>query len=469
VFSASASFPEQASLYGFISVIFFAVGTTSLFLAVIAMGLIDSGLVRRKSSIDTWVQKLLCALLAGFAMLVGGYALWQWQFNSALGVPNPFRQAMSDWWIGGGNFRHFATELNPAAVPEADTLQSYGAFFLTWAALVGALLHSVGIERAKALPMFILSIVAGGVVMPVIAYLTWGSAGPLSNQGVHDYVGIFAMYLLVGSWALVLAWRLGPRLGSRGAHPRTSGPAPQSLATSAAGAGLLMVALPLPILSCGYFVPDLGYFGISLTSSGMGLVLTNLFVAYAAGAIAGGVIAYRTRNPIMAIFGPVAGYVSCAAGLDVFTPVETFLVALGGPVVTYIGVRVMMRLGIDDTKIVPLTLFAGTYGAIVPGFVAWHTKTGGYFGGIGDYAFQHAEITPWWQITGWAATVGIALASGLVVVLLLEKTIGLRISEEEEIAGLDVTYWDAPPSVDDVDPLGTAAVPAPGHRSALVD
>jgi hypothetical protein len=55
------------------------------------------------------------------------------------------------------------------------------------------------------------------------------------------------------------------------------------------------------------------------------------------------------------------------------------------------------------------------------------------------------------------------------VILLLEKTIGLRISEEEEIAGLDVTYWDAPPSVDDLDPLRTAAVPAAAHRSALAD
>jgi Amt family ammonium transporter len=465
----SASFPEQASLYGFISVVFFAVGTTSLFLAVVAMGLIDSGLVRRKSVIDTWVQKLMCALLAGFAMLIGGYALWQWQFNSALGVPNPFRQAMNDWWIGGENFKHIATELDPAIVPEADTLQSYGAFFLTWAALVGALLHSVGIERAKALPMFILSVVAGGVVMPVIAYLTWGSAGPLSNAGVHDYVGIFAMYLLVGSWALVLAWRLGPRLGATSFHPRTAGPAPHSLGTSAAGAGLLMVALPLPILSCGYFVPEVGYFGISLSSSGMGLVLTNLFVAYAAGAISGGVIAYVTRNPVMAIFGPIAGYVCCAAGLDVFTPVETFLVALGGPVATYIGVRTMGRLGIDDTKIVPLTLFGGTYGAIVTGFVAWGTKTGGYFGGTGDYAFQHAEITPWWQIAGWAVTVAIALMSGLIVILLLEKTVGLRVSEDQEIAGLDVSYWDSPPSADDVDLLGAHAGAAPTDESVRVN
>jgi ammonia channel protein AmtB len=289
-------------------------------------------------------------------------------------------------------------------------------------------------------------------MMPLLAYLTWGSASPLTNSGVHDYVGAFCMYVFVGTWALLLAWRARPRLGAMAAHPRTTGPAPQDLGWTSAGVGLLLVALPFAIFGCGYFVVDVGYFGISLTSSGLGLVLTNIFVAYAAGAISGGVTAYATRNPVIVLFGPIAGYIACASGLDVFAPWQTFFVALGGPVVTYLGMLAMTRLRIDETKIVPLTLFTGSYGAITTGFVAWHTKTGGYFGATGEYAPQHAEITPWWQLVGLGVTIGIAAVSGLVLIFLLEKTVGLRISEESEIAGLDIAYWGTPPPVGDVLP-----------------
>lgn len=446
------SFPEQASLDTFSTVLLYSLGTVFVLLAVVAVGFMDHGLVRRKNMIDTWVQKLLCALFSGLAMLVVGYAFWNWQFNEAFGVPDPLSQALSDWWIGGTNFSQIATGLDPEIVPQADVAQSFGPFFFGFAALLAALLHSAVVERVKALPMFVLAVVAGGVVMPILAYLTWGSASPLTNSGVHDYVGAFCMYVFVGTWALVLAWRARPRLGAVTAHPRTGGPAPQDLGWSSAGVGLLMVALPFAIFGCGYYVADVGYFGISLSSSGLGLVLTNIFVAYAAGAIAGGAIAYATRKPVMVLFGPIAGYIGCAAGLDVFTPVQTFFVALGGPVVAYFGMVAMRRLRIDETKIVPLTLFTGSYGITATGFVAWGTPTGGYFGLTGEYAFQGAEITPWWQLIGLVVTIAIAGVSGLALVLLLEKTIGLRVSEESEIAGLDAHYWGPAPSDDDVAP-----------------
>ena len=77
-----------------------------------------------------------------------------------------------------------------------------------------------------------------------------------------------------------------------------------------------MFAIPFIALGCGYWIPDLGYFGISMTTSGLGVVFNNVFIAYAVGGVVGGLIAYRTGNVIHA-FGPLAGYVAGNAALDV--------------------------------------------------------------------------------------------------------------------------------------------------------
>jgi ammonia channel protein AmtB len=445
-----AVFKEQVSTDIFSQDVFFAAGAAFLLLAVITMGFIDAGLVRRKNLLDTWVQKLVTSLIAGLGMMIVGYAVWQWQFYDALGVKSPLGESIKTWWIGGTGFRSVAQDIDPAVIPGADVLQIYGGFFAAWAALLGALLHSAGVERVKAAPMYIIGFVAGAVVMPILAYLTWGSASPLTNAGLHDHVGVFAMYILAGTWALILAWRAGPRIGALTSDPRTIGPVPHNLGWSAAGVGLLMVAIIFPILSCGYFVPGEGYFGISLSSSGIGIMVTNIFVAFCVGGLVGAAIAYKTGSPVMALLGPVAGYIACATGFDVYNPLETALVSAGGPIAVYLGMLFTRRIGIDESKIVPLTLFGGGYGAIVSGFVAWHTKIGGYFGATGDFAPQHAEITPWMQILGLGVTVGISAITGLALILLLEKTIGLRVKEHEELVGLDATYWNSPPMENDL-------------------
>jgi ammonium transporter, Amt family len=446
-------FKDQVTTDIFAQDIFYVLATISLFLVVIAFGLIDSGLVRRKNLLDTWIQKLTAALLGGLAFMLVGYGIWNWQFNEAFGVKNPLGEAIKSWWIGGANFKHFAGNIDPKVVPEADVFQIFAVFFIAYAAAMGALIHSAGLERVKAVPIYILSVVAGGIMMPLMAYLTWGSASPLTNRGVHDYVGNFSFYIFVGVWALILAWRVGPRLGVRTPHPRTGGPLPHNMGRTAFGVGLLMFAIPFLVLGCGYFVPGAGYFGIALSSSGIGIVLVNVFISFCGGALTGAALAYWKRNPVMALLGPIAGYVSGTAGFDVFLPWQMLLVSMFAPLVVYGGYLLMGKLKIDEQKVVPLALFGGVYGALAVGFIKWHTPTGGYFGLTGKYAPQHAEITPGWQLVGIGVVGGAALVSGLVLIIGIEKLIGLRVSEEEELTGLDVTYWDLPSAEEEM--LGT--------------
>lgn len=450
-------FKDQVSSETFVQVVFYSSAVVFLFLVVVGLCFVDGGLVQRKNRVDTLVQKLLCAFIAGLSMLFVGYGIWEWQFNQAFGVPNGLSDALGKWWFFGDGMTKLPQTIDPAAIPTADVYQAFAAFFFAWAAVFGALLHSAGTERTKRLPLYVMSALGGGLVMPIVAYLTWGSASPLTNAGLHDYLGIYALYILVGVWALILAWRTGPREKSEGPH---------DLGWTALGVGMVLVGVPFVLLGCGYFVPGEGYFGISLASSGLGLVLVSTLVAFAAGAIAGAVVAYLTRNIVMLLLGPICGYIGCAGALDVYTPWQAALVAAGAVVAVHIGMRVVARLGIDELKVVPLTLFGGIYGIVAVGFIAWGDKQGGFFGAEGDFAFQNSSINPGMQILGVLITLAIAVVSGLVLTLLLEKTVGLRVSKQAERDGFDLHYWGITASsqgsdVHALEPVGSGT---PGGR-----
>jgi Amt family ammonium transporter len=444
--SIASIFPSQVSAGSFTQDIFYAIATVCLLFVVAAIGLIDAGLVRRKNLLDTWIQKLVCVFLAGAGMAIVGYAVWEMQFYQAFGIPNPISQSLHDWWLFGPAMTHFSQNLNPTDFPTADVYQIFLVFFVAFAMVGGALLHSAGLERVKAIPMYIISLIAGTVLIPVLAYYTWGSTSPLTRHGVHDYIGVYSLYVFVGVWALILAWRAGPRIGAFTKDPRTMGPIPHNLSWSATGVGVLLFAAPFAFLGCGYFVPGSGYYGISLTTSGFGLVFINIFMAYIGGGLGGALISYRTKNPIMAVIGAAAGYIGAGTSLDVAKPWEILIISFVAAFVVWGVYQLLYKLRIDDKKVVPLTLGGGAYSVLVAGIVGAGKKTGGYFGLTGKYAPQHESITFGWQLIALAIVVGISLITGLIVIVGLEKTIGLRVSEKAEIEGLDEHYWSAPPA-----------------------
>lgn len=461
-------FKDQVSASVFQQDIFYGLATVCLLFVVGAVGLIDAGLVRRKNLLDTWVQKLVCSMIAGGALAVVGYAIWEIQFYQAFAIPHPVTQAIKDWWLFGPNVTHFAQQLDPKVSPTADVFQVFMAFFIAYAAVGGALLHSAGLERVKAAPMFVICALAGGLVIPFVLYLTWGSVSPLTNRGVHDYIGTFSLYLVVGVWALILAWRAGPRLGAFRPDGRTIGPVPHNLGLSATGVTVLLFAAPFAFLGCGYFVNDAGYYGISLTTSGFGIATLNIFMSYVGGILGGAIISYRTKNPIMALIGAAAGYIGAGASLDIGKPWQILIVAFISSFVVYGVYLLLLRLRLDDKKIVPLALGGGIYSALAAGVVGAGHKTGGYFGLTGKYAPQHATITLGWQALGVVVTLVVAGVTGLVVIVGLEKTIGLRVSDEQEVLGLDDTYWRAPPPpyVDGPSPVDQAPTSTSGNEAA---
>ncbi|GAB2983688.1 hypothetical protein LWP59_17655 [Amycolatopsis acidiphila] len=454
-------FPEQASTNWVLSTFIYTVGAVAVLLVVAGLVFVDTGLVRRRNVLDTTVQKIGAAMVGGLGTLLIGYPIWQWQFNQAFGVPEPFRQAVRDWWLGGAFTTTSSRYVDPAALPEADVQQIFLVFFVTFTMATVALIHTGVVERIKPVPLYVMSFVVGAVLSPLVGYLCWGSLSPLTLRGTHDFDGVFPLYITAGTFVLVLAWRVGPRLGAFLPHRSGAKPASHNAAFVGIGVLLILVALPFVTLGSGYIVPGTGFFGISFTESGLGLVVVNLFAALLGGAVTGLLLAYRRRDATSALLGPVAGVVMAGTLLDIGNAWECLLVGALGPVVALGTAALLKKARIDDPKVVPLALGPGAIGAVLTGFLKWGTRTGGYLGLDGAHAVGVGEITPWWQLAGVVATMLVAGVPALLLCLVFERFDGLRASEHEELVGLDQTRWGVSNFADDLEAMPVAEPPVP--------
>jgi ammonia channel protein AmtB len=453
-------FPEQVSTDVHVANIVYAVGILSVLLAAAGVMLLDLGLIRRKNALDACVQKLVSGFVCALGFAPIGYAVWVWQVNEAFGVPNPLGQAISDWSIWGSMVNTPAINIDPQVAAGADTYQVFFVAFLVFAIFIGMVLHAVVVERMKPVPLYVLSFVTGAVIYPALVYLLWGSTSFLTNWGVHDSVGSFAVYVPIGAMAIVMAKMVGPRLGRFGGGDPDDLPRPTNLPLVAIGIAFILPGLSFFALVAGYIVPEMGFVGIAGTTSNMGMVLMNLWAAIIGGSLAGAVLSYRTKNPYWVIAGPFVGYVCGTTMFDVGRPWYMFLIGAGAPVVAMLTYHLLERMKIDDGKIGPLVFGPAVYGAIVGGFVLWGTPTGGFMGiEEGKYAFQHAEITPLTQLVGVVVAAGIAAAGTAIVLAIMKRITGLRVTADQERAGMDATYWP--------DPFAAAAEPAPDTGADL--
>jgi ammonia channel protein AmtB len=426
-------FPAQNTANSFLVDFFYIFSSSGGFIGILALALLDAGSVRPIHLVDTLVLKLTCVFTAGASFLVAGYGVWNWQFDQALGLPHPLRQSLSDWWLGGPYLTHVAQNIDPQALPGADTQQIFVIFFFTFACLIGAFIHSMGIERMKPLPCIILAAVAGGVLMPLLTYFTWGPVGPLTNCGLHDFVGAYSLYMFVGTWALIFAWRLGPR---------ASGPAVFNPLLIASGVMLLIIAVPIFVVGCGELVPGQGYYGITNVNSGLGLVYVNIAAAFAGGTLSASWLGYRQKNPGFVLFGPIAGYIGCCAFFDIAQAWQCLLIGFASPFVMLLSQWLVNSCGVDDQKLVPLALGPSIFSVLMAGIIGHGLPTGGLSGMSGAYGFEHARISLSMQAFGAIFTLAFAGSTGLLLAFLLEQTTGLRMVFPSEQHGLDATNWN---------------------------
>ncbi|MCL1629849.1 MULTISPECIES: ammonium transporter [Roseinatronobacter] len=438
-------FAEQVTLNSLVQNLVYASGTVGAIMVVVGLLMIDAGTTRSNNLLNSTLEKLMGFFIGFATYFIIGFGFWAAQYYIMEGAT--LTDSIKDWWLAGGMSNARAHEVDPGVFPGLNTFQIFIFFLACFAGIINVLFHFAVAERMKAAAYFIFCAVAT-VVSSALSWATWGSVGPLTNPGFHDFFGVGFVYLFPAGMALVMVPKLGARPGMFGPHAKVASYDAPSIGLAATGLMTIFAALPMVILSCLFFFdPEALAVSVTMANTSVGIAFNNYGLAWAGGAISGLLIAYKTRSYAYTLLGPLAGYVAGASGFDVYLPWQMFLVALGAPFVAYAVYEFTLKRGIDEHKLFPLFLGAGSYGLIMLGIFKAGTPRGGYLGfEDGAYAFQHGEIGIVMQLAGIAACVGAGVVTALVLGFILEKTIGLKVDENDQADGLDQKVWDIAPA-----------------------
>jgi len=282
-------------------------------------------------------------------------------------------------------------------------------------------------ERMKVWAYTLFVICFCAVLYPVVANWVWNPNGWLAARGFNDFAGSAAVHGMGGFAALAAAIVLGPRIGKYNEDGEAN-PIPGH---------------NLPLAAVGGFILWFGWFGFNpgstLGAVGnwelIGTVVTNTFLASAAGAIATMVYTYFRYGQIditMTINGVLAGLVAITAGCNVVDSQSAIIIGLVAGVLVDVAVIFVDRLKIDD----PVGAIAvhgvnGFFGTLAVGLFA---TEGGLFKG-GDASLL---IT---QLIGIVTIVTFSFSITYLLMTLLKKTIGVRVSRAEETAGIDAVSF----------------------------
>jgi Amt family ammonium transporter len=434
------TFPTQVSLSSLVHSLIYILGAAGMIFLLFGLLLIDAGTVKKQNAFTSGVEKLVGFFIGFGTYLLIGFGLWLAQYYIMRG--DSLVDSISDWWLGGAMTNSLAQAIDPARFSHLNEYQIFLFFLACTAGIINVLLHFAISERMKASAYYLTCIVAA-LGSSLLSWWTWGSVGPLTNSGYHDFFGVGFVYLFPAGMAMVMVAKLGPRPGifSEAKKPHLSHYSNPVFATI--GTVMIFAALPMVIISCLFFFETSGFaVSVTMADTSIGLVLNNYGAAWLGGMLSGTLMAYIKRNYNYLLLGPFAGYVSGAAGFDVYLPWQMILVAMFAPVIAALVDTSLRRYRIDEAKLIPLFAGAGSYGLIMVGIMHSGTPRSGYYGVFdGDFAFQHAIVSLPMQFLGIVICLGMGIAIATILVWTLERTTGIRLSKSATNEGLDYHYW----------------------------
>lgn len=383
------------------------------------LALFYGGLVRKKNILGTMMQSFAMMGLVTIIWALVGYSL-------AFGHGN--------WFIGGFEhvfLRGVGLTPNPdyaATIPE----QTYMIYQLMFAIITPALICGAFAERMKFSAMALFLSLWSILVYCPMAHMVWGVGGLLNATGGAmpslDFAGGTVVHITSGVSALICALYLGKRIG----YPQTAMP-PHSLVLSFIGACLLWV----------------GWFGFNAGSAlAASPLATSAFVAThfaTATAALGWTIFEWFHNgkptALGAISGAVAGLVAITPASGFVTPMSALAIGLiAGFFCSFMVFKVKSFFGYDDS----LDAFGvhgagGTLGAVLTGFFATMVINPIYGKGVPTGAIDGHWMQVLHQLAGIGVAWSISIVGTLILLFVVDKTIGLRVSREDEMAGLDLS------------------------------
>ena len=447
------------------------------------------------SSANTiWVlvaAALVFFMQAGFAMVESG-------FTSAKNAGNIIMKNLMDFCIGTPIYWLFGFGImfagNSAFIGGIDLLSqgAYSAilpdgvpkwaFFIfqtVFCATAATIVSGAMAERTKFISYCIYSAVISAVVYPISGHWIWGG-GWLAQMGFHDFAGSTAVHMVGGIAALVGAKILGPRIGK---YDKDGKP------HAFPGHSLTLGALGVFILWFCWF----GFNGGSTVSAegdsslmAMGSIFTTTNLAAAVSTLTAMIITwirYKKPDVSMTLNGSLAGLVAITAGCDLVDPVGAFFIGLIAGFVVVFGIEFIDKVcKIDDpVGAIGVHGMCGATGTLLTGLFSVNeftyvnaagaemTMSKGLFYG-GGFRFLGVEALGVVSVIAWVAV------TMTIVFLLLKHTIGLRVTKEEEISGLDLpehglvsAYADFVPNVETIYNDASPVPAVPVEKAAAVD
>jgi len=372
---------------------------------------------------------MVLAMHAGFAFLEVGTVRKKNQVNALTRVITDFGFSTIAYFFVGFFVAYGITFFVP--VPELNNIGGnangyemvHFFFLLTFAAAIPAIISGGITERVRFWPNVLATIILVGLIYPFFEGMIWAGnfgyqAWLNANFGAdfHDFAGSVVVHSMGGFLALGAVILLGARKGRYTKDGRVNAILPSNI----------------PFLALGSWILCVGWFGFNVMSAGTaggasGLVAINSLLAMVGGLIAATIVG--KNDPGFVHNGALAGLVAICAGSDIVHPVGALFIGLIAGTVFVLGFTYMQnKLKIDDVLgVIPLHGVCGAWGGIAAGIFGTISM-----GGAGGVTFMS-------QLIGTLTGVAIAVAGGFMVYGLIKATIGIRLSEEDEHRGADLS------------------------------
>ena len=395
--------------------------TALVFFMHLGFAFLEIGLTRQKNTINILFKNvfiitigLLLYCLVGFNLMYPGFA------EDSSGI------------FGFAGFGLTSPVLEDGSLDltynEGYTYWTDFLFQGMFAATAATIVSGAVAERIKLGSFMIFTVIYVGLIYPIAGSWKWGggflhtlgnetdAAGELIKEaGFYDFAGSTLVHSVGGWAALVAIFLLGSRIGKFTKDGKVG-------------------ALPghnIPLAAAGVLILWLGWFGfnggsvLSADPALTSLTLVTTCLAAAAGGVAAflfDLALYKKYDLTMFLNGILGGLVGITAGADQMSPTDAILIGLIAGIIIVLGVALIDKLKLDDpVGAVAVHLICGI----------WGTLAVGIFGALAGWE-QFI-----YQLTGVAAYAGICIVSSFIILFTLKKTIGLRVSKEEEIEGLD--------------------------------
>jgi Amt family ammonium transporter len=420
--------------------------TALVFLMQAGFAMLEAGATRAKNAANIIMKNVM-------DISIGSLVFWMVGFGFMFG-------ANKSGWIGTNNF--FLSEIDPST----DEGMFDFAFFIfqtVFAATAATIISGAVAERTKFIAYLMYTVAVTAFIYPVFGSWVWGG-GWLSGLGENDFIDFAGSTVVhsVGGWAaLAGAIVVGPRLGKFAADKSP----------------LAIPGHSITLAALGVFVLWFGWFGFNAGSTVSGndasiaiiMVTTNLAAAAGAlGALSLSYLLWKRFDASMTLNGVIGGLVAITAGTANMSPGMAALTGLIGGMVVVGAVLLLERVMKVDDPVGAIAAhgFAGAWGTVAVGLFASSA-----YGGVDGLFFGGGLAQLGVQITGVAAAFLFVFPTSFIVFKLIDMTIGMRASDEDQIRGLDISEHEAagyPDFAPALPAAGKSATPTVAQGSPVV-